>query len=99
MKQKAIPDYPHRNDGMTRDEVIELVRVELIRYLEINRQASLAEVALRCGYAKRTLYGFIERESDSLVLAQKIIIVYPEIGAGLPCVCDCCGRLPHFSMC
>jgi len=93
----SIPDYPHRNDGMTRDEVIELVRVELIRYLEAHRSISTQDIADACGHKRKTINQFISLKRPSLVLAQRIVIEYPEIGSELDCVCPHCFRIPHFS--
>ena len=94
-----IPDYPERNHGLTREDVTEQVRAGLIRYLEANRSVMLADMAIHCGYKPKTLYNFIEGENDSILLAQSLVLNYLEIGAGLSCVCDCCGRIPHFSQC
>ena len=97
MELDKIPDYPERNGGATREEVVEQVRIGLVRYLERHRDVSAGDVARKCGYDVRSLYRFIQRVDSSLVMAQKIIIVFEEIGHDLPCVCHHCGRLPHFT--
>lgn len=97
MELERIPDYPERNGGVTREEVIDHVRVSLIRYLERHRDVSTQDIADACGHRRKTIAHFISRKRPSLVLAQAIVLEYPEIGAGLDCVCPHCGRVPHFS--
>lgn len=94
---EKIPDYPERNGGATKEEVVEQVRVELVRYLEAHREVSVRDVAEGCGYDIKSVYRFMQRVDNSLVMAQKIINEFEEIGLGLPCVCPHCMRLPHFS--
>jgi len=97
MELEKIPDYPERNGGATREEVVEQVRVGLVRYLEAHREVTPGIVASECGYDVKSIYRFIQRVDHSLVMAQKVINVYEEIGQGMPCVCQHCGRLPHFT--
>ncbi len=75
------------NFGFTRQDVIEAVRVELLRHMERQRIVSASQIAADTGYSQ---YG-----SDSLQLAQQIVLTYPEIGRhiGEPLVCKCCGRI------
>jgi len=96
MELEKIPDYPERNGGATREEVVEQVRVGLVRYLERHREVTTKDVAKACGYDIRSIYKFIQRDNNSLVMAQKIVTTFDEIGQGMPCVCQHCGRLPHF---
>ena len=97
MELEKIPDYPERNGGATREEVVEQVRVGLVRYLERNRDVAIKDVAMACGYDVTSIYKFIQRVDHSLVMAQKIVSTYSEIGQGMPCVCPHCMRLPHFT--
>ena len=80
-------------DRTSKDEVIEQVRVGLLRMMEHNRGLTRAEICDRVGCSRRTLRGFIQREYWSLTLAQRISDAYPEAGE-MPGRCPHCGRLP-----
>ena len=90
-----IPDETDRY-GITRAEAIEQVRVNLLRYLELHRNVTPSDVAARTGYTKRMIWRFLRKDCPSLVLSQKILMCYPEVGDGLAFICPHCGRLPHF---
>jgi predicted DNA-binding transcriptional regulator AlpA len=85
------------NFGFTRQDVIEAVRVELLRHMERQRIVSASQIAADTGYSVKTIYQMISAQygSDSLQLAQQIVLTYPEIGRhiGEPLVCKCCGRI------
>ena len=79
-----------------KDDVIEQVRVGLLRMMEHNRGLTRAVVAERVGCKDRTLEHFIQRDRPSLALALRIARVFPDVGdiPGLPPRCRYCG---HFT--
>ena len=70
---------------MLRSELVEQVRVNLLRYLEQNRGVTVAATARAAGYAPNSLRKFIARKDRSLPMAVALVRAIPEIGAGLAC--------------
>lgn len=72
------------------DELIECVRVRLLRYVE-NHRLAYGDVAKKTGYAEATIGHFARKERVSLAIAQRVVATYPELGNGL--ICRECGAL------
>lgn len=70
---------------MLKDEVLEQVRVNLLRYLEQNKQVDLHMVARRIGYSYGAVQKFASNEVVTVPVASMLVAAYPEVGEGLVC--------------
>lgn len=74
----------------TREEVLEQVRVNLLRYLERHQAMSLKLVAQRIGYSYEATQKFANGTVVTGPVALKLIQSFPEIGDGV--ICPFCGH-------
>jgi len=74
-------------------EVVEQVRVNLLRMLAKNKGMTYASVARAVHRKEETIGRFVRREYSSITLAALIAAAFPEIG-DIPGRCPHCGRLP-----
>lgn len=87
---EAIHKMDGRNGHITlSDEVVETVRVRLLRYLEINR-ISQADLGRRVDRARITIQKFASGDRSTSGLALDLIAAIPELGDGV--LCPGCGR-------
>ena len=76
-------------------DVIDAVRGAMLRHMD---RASITpmQIASATGYSQTTIWRFLEGAHANLTLAQALVYAYPlAVGTGLPCVCQCCGRLQY----
>ncbi len=89
-------DWQNSVGVIKKEEVIEQVRVNLLRYLENNQGITRKDIAARCAYSSRTIDNFIQKENTSYRLVMMLVLSFPEIGDGMPGQCPHCNRLPYF---
>ena len=80
-----------KEQPLQKDEALEQVRVNLLRFLERNKHISLAVMAAHTGYSYDTLKHYRNGDSMTVPVATTLIASYPEIGEGL--VCRHCGHM------
>ena len=79
--------------SVNKDEMLEQVRVNLLRYIERNKyNKDLVTVAFDTGYSYSSIIQFARGDRLTIPVAIALIHAYPALGDGL--ACPSCGRLP-----
>jgi len=81
--------------GLTKDELLECVRINFIRYLESHRSINLDAVAGLTGYTEETIRHYRNGTRVTVPVAMALVVAIPEVGAGL--VCPACGSVKGFT--
>ena len=70
---------------MTKSEMLEQVRVNLMRFLEKYKYQDMHIIAKDIGYSYEALKSFRNGERVTLPLAAALVENFPELGEGLTC--------------
>lgn len=76
---------------MTKDEVLEQVRVNLLRFLDKHKNISSSILAADVHYSYDAIAKFANGERVTVPMATALVEIYPELGEGM--VCPHCARL------
>ena len=76
---------------ITKAELLEQVRVNLLRMLERDRHLSITSIASSTGYSYTAVTKYVNGDRMTPSLASAIVRAIPEAGRGL--VCPHCGSL------